>query len=303
MSENRKHDDFVARLERDMPPVPDDAALTRVNARVRDRAGMHGAPSVSAARVWRIAGALATVAAAAVVAAYMLTPRLDTAAFARERAADALLLPTDGRILHTVTHFTDTAVDVGAGHDSRLDLDQRWESWVDTRERRIREDYVNVKDGSLDNRSVRQGDRVVVFQNNVRYLTGGEQQLIDESHTQQPFGSGIGVTIDYLRERIADGSAKVTGTRTIRDEEYWVVEWTSEEGDIHVVATMRTSDYRLKTWTQEVETRVGNAKGIQMTTATFDTYELLERSDLPADFFDFERVFSAAKPGTRVDRR
>jgi hypothetical protein len=163
--------------------------------------------------------------------ALALAPRHDTTAFAREQAADALLLKTDGRVLHSVVRYRSTGWSEQYGHDPRYDMDQRWSSWVDPLGKRIRDESVNVGDGSLDGLTVRVGDRILMFQNNVRYGTGKTQQLVEWSKTTDPFGTMMGFMIDQLREVIADGSAKVTGSTTIDGEEYWVVEYSQEKGD------------------------------------------------------------------------
>lgn len=49
-------------------------------------------------------------------------------AFGREAAADALLLQTEGRVLHVVVQ---TSSNNREGYDPRDDIDQRWSAWVD----------------------------------------------------------------------------------------------------------------------------------------------------------------------------
>jgi len=300
-------DAFADALRADMPPAPSDDALARVRAHATElRRDTRRSPA--SRRAWRAVGGLAAAAAVIAVAALVLAPRLETAAFARERAADALLLPSDGRVFHAVMRYTDTAWNEREGHDARYDLDQRWSSWVDITGKRTREEFVNVDDGSLDGLSVRIGDRNVVFQNNVRYMTGAKQQLIDQNVGNQPIGTAMGGMIDYLRARIADGSAKVVGSRTIDGEEYWVVEH-KEEGDKSMpgasvlTVTMRKSDYRLKTWARDSTYENGDGKGTQTERIDFEVMELLDPSSLPDDFFSFDSVIAAAKPGTAVDKR
>jgi hypothetical protein len=292
---------LIDELRRDMPPHAEEYALDRVRTRaLASRNEFRSAHRPR--RAWRIASVVAATAAVLVVGALALAPRHDTTAFAREQAADALLLKTDGRVLHSVVRYRSTGWNEQFGHDPRYDMDQRWSSWVDPLGKRIRDESVNVGDGSLDGLTVRVGDRILMFQNNVRFGTGKTQQLVEWSKTTDPFGTMMGFMIDQLREVIADGSAKVTGSTTIDGEEYWVVEYSQEKGDLLTV-TMRKSDYRLKTWVRKTEGSNGNGKWTGTDRYEFETIEQLDPKSLPEGFFSFDKVIAAAKPGTTIDRR
>lgn len=292
---------LIGELQRAMPPLADEDALDRVRMRAlasRRRVRRARAPR----RAWRIAGVVAATAAVVVVGALALTPRHDTTAFAREQAADALLLRTDGRVLHTVVRYRSTGWNEQFGHDARYDMDQRWTTWVDPLGKRTRDESINIGDGSLDGLTVRVGDRIMMFANNVRYGTGKKPELIEWTKSTDPFGTMMGTMIDGLREVIADGSAKVAGSTSINGEEYWVVEYSAEKGDLLTV-TMRKSDYRLKTWVRESSGKNGNGKYTGTDRFEFETMEQVEAGSLPADFFTFDNVIAAAPPGTPIDKR
>jgi hypothetical protein len=288
-------------LRRDMPPIAEQDALDRVRMHALTSRG-EVRSAHSSRRAWRIAGVVATVAAVLVVGALTLAPRSGTTAFARERAADALLLKTDGRVLHSVVRYTSTSWNEQFGHDPRFDMDQRWSTWVDPMGKRIRDESVNVGDGSVDGLTIRVDNRILTFQNNVRYGTGKTQQLVEWPNTTDPFGSMMGILIDQLRVVIADGSAKMTGSTTIDGQEYWIVEYSPEKGNVLTV-TMRKSDYRLKSMVRETSGKNGNGKYTGTDRFEFETLEQVEPSSLPADFFSFDEVIAAAKPGTPIDKR
>jgi hypothetical protein len=291
---------LVDGLHRDMPPIADEDALDRVRRRALASRG-EVRRAYTSHRTWRIVGAIAATAVF-VVGALALAPRYNTVAFARERAADALLLKTDGAVLHTVVRYRSSDWNEQYGHDARYDLDQRWSTWIDPVGRRIRDESVNVGDGSIDGMTVRVGDRVVSFQNNVRYGTGSRQQLVEWGKSTDPFGTMMGTMIDQLSEVIADGSAKVAGSTTIDGEDYWVVEYSQEKGDLLTV-TMRKSDYRLKTWVREGSGQNGNGQFKGSQRIDFETMEQVGPESLPADFFSFDKVIAAAEPGTPIDKR
>lgn len=292
---------LIDQLRDEMPPIADTDSLHRV--RNRALASRNQVRRTHASRrVWRVAGAVAATAAVLVVGLAVLAPRYETAAFAREQAADALLLKTDGRVLHTVARYRTTGWNEQFGHDERYDLDQRWSTWIDPVGKRLRDESVNLGDGSLDGLTVRVGDRVLLFQNNVRHGTGDKQQLVEWTKTTDQFGTTMGFMIDQLRQVIADGSAKVTGSTTIDGEDYWVVEYSPEKGDVLTV-TMRKSDYRLKTWVRESSGKNGNGEWTGTDRIDFETMEQLDPESLPKDFFSFDQVIAAAEPGTPIDKR
>jgi hypothetical protein len=100
-------DAFVDDVRAGMPPLAEPDALDRVRTRALASPGAARSHRVSS-RAWRIAGTVAAAAAVLVVAALVLAPRLETAAFAREQAADALLLKSDGSVLHSVVRYRST---------------------------------------------------------------------------------------------------------------------------------------------------------------------------------------------------
>lgn len=289
----------AARLVELSPGVPNDTEVERMASKARNLANSHARRP---RRLRQVALALTIVAVAIGLATLAAPGRHGTAAFAREQAADALLLKSDGRVLHTVVRYTSTNWNEQYGHDARYDLDQRWSSWVDPLGKRILDECVNVNDGSLDGLTVRVGDRILVFQNNVRYGTGKEQQLVEWAKTTDPFGTMMGSMIDQLREVIADGSATVTGSTKIDGEDYWVVEYSPTKGD-SLTVTMRKSDYRLKTWVREATGVNGNGKWTGTDRFEFETMEQVDPGTLPADAFSFDKVIAAARPGTPIDKR
>lgn len=300
-------EEFVEGLRESMPSVPQSGALERVRSRAISRNGKTDSrPAVSGR--WRVAGVALAAVAVVAVSVLVLAPRLETAAFARDQAADALLLRSDGHVLHAVMRYTETGWNEREGHDPRYDWNQRWSFWVDAEGKRTREEFVNLADGSLDGLSVRIGDRFMRFQNNIRYGTGSKQQLIDETLPDEPVGTVMGYLIDYMRARISDGSARAVGTRTIDGEEYWVVEYEEPQteelrGKSVTTVTMRKSDYRVKTWARDAIYKNGDGKGTQTQRLFFETLEQLEPDSLPEDFFSFDEVIDAAKPGTPIEKR
>lgn len=294
-------DRMIETLRDDMPPVAGQAELDRVRQRALAARAEKRQPRFSR-RSLRIAAAFATVAGVLAVTALALAPRAESAAFASQQAADALLLQADGQVLHTVARYTGTGWNEQYGHDARYDIDQRWSSWIDPAGRRIRDESVNIGDGSLDGMTVRVGDRVVLFQNNVRYGTGDKQQLVEWPNTTDPFGSMLGLMVDQLRTAIAAGDAKPTGSTTIDGEAYWIVEYRIAKGDTLTV-TMRKSDYRLKTWEREGAGRNGNGNWTSTERIEFETIEQLDPGTLPDNFFSVDEVIAAAVPNTPIDRR
>ncbi len=300
---------LTALLAEDMPPAPSDSSLEHARVRAIAEGSSAAVRSRSRRPVWRFASVAVAGLAVAAVAFGVLLPRAETAAFASEQAADALLMQVGaGKALHIVMRYTETGWNEKGGHDARFDLDQTWQTWVDPAGKRSREEFTNNGDDTLDNLSVRNGDHVMVFANNVRHGTGAKPQLIDEANVELPLQTAVGTSIDYIRARIADGTAKATGSKTIDGEEYWIVEWTQDGeagiGDeIRVTVTMRKSDYRLKTWAQDVTYKNGDGKGVQKERFYVDTIETVDLESLPAGTFDFESVTKLVPPGVEVDKR
>jgi hypothetical protein len=218
---------------------------------------------------------------------------METAAFARERAVDALMFQTPGRVLHMEMAYTQRVRGAGSGPDA--DTNQKWSVWVDAEGKRIREEFVDSSDGSLDELRVR------VDNSAITYLRGASK-LVEQDATTQPVETAVDDWISYIRARIADGSAKVTGTETIDGDEYWIVNWKSDEGDIVVTVTMRKSDYRLKTWAQDVTSVGDDGSSTISKRATLEVVEQLDPGSLPGDFFSLDAVKDAAKSGAPVEK-
>ena len=289
---------LIEALRDDMPPMAGKDALVRTRASaVRKHAGRR---TGLRAHPWRTAGGAVTALAVIAGLAFALTPRADTSAFAADEAVNALLLQTNGKVLHLEGTFTRTGENDREGHDPRFDVDQRCSYWIDPAGDAMRTETVNVADGSLDSVSVQIGDTAVDFQNNVRYGTGDHPQLTKMAGVGVPISSVMGGMVDYLRARIADGSAEAVGTEVIDGEEYWVVEWRAPLEDILtsnvLTATMRKSDYHIRSWTWKIGYINGDGRGTETTTGTFDLIEEIDPATLPADFFTFESVIAIAGP-------
>lgn len=289
---------IIEALRDDIPPMAGEDALVRTRASaVRKHAGRR---TGLRAHPWRTAGGAVTAMALVAGLALALAPRADTSAFAADEAIDALLLQTDGKVLHIEGTYTRTGENDRAGHDPRFDIDQRCSFWIDPAGDAMRTEAVNVADGSLDNVSVQISDTVVVFQDNVRYGTGDSPQLVKTIGEGAPISSVMGGMVDYLRARIADGSAEAVGTEVIDGEEYWVVEWRAPLEDILtsnvLTATMRKSDYHIRSWTWKIGYINGDGRGTEITTGTFDLIERIDPATLPTDFFTFESVMALAGP-------
>ena len=281
------HEAFVDTLRAEMPPVAGEDAGSRVRARVL--AARPAAKSPALRRSWRVAGSLATAVTVVAVAAILLAPRLENAAFARERAADALLFQSPGRVLHL--ELTYTQKDRSANGEVRIDTKERWSVWVDAEGKRLREEFVDSRDGSLNTMLVRTSGREIVFHDDYP----PEVQLLEFDATNQQIVTALDDWIPYMRARIADGSAKVTGTQIIDGDEYWVVQWKSDEGDITETVTLRKSDYLVKTWSRDVTYELKDPSGVMSKGATLEVIEHLDPATLPGDFFSLDAVRDAAK--------
>lgn len=285
-------EDLIARLRADMPPVPDAEDLRRTKLHVLDR---RLAGRASTGRGWRLAGSVAVAAAVVLAAALAFTQGPQSAAFARDKAARALALQVPGRVLHLEMTMTARGTS-GDGGPEKHDT-QRWSYWLDAEGKRSRSEFVNVADGSLDQISVRVGDREMTLLTNARYP---KQYLFDQDDIPQPASATpMDDMLGMMPEAIADGSAKVTGTRTIDGDEYWVVVRESAEGDVVETVTMRRSDYRLKTWERTVDS--GTA-GKTTKAATFDVVEQVDPAAMAPDFFSFDAVEAAVKPGVPLEK-
>jgi hypothetical protein len=140
----------------------------------------------------------------------------------------------------------------------------------------------------------------VHYQNNVRFGTGDSPQLVKQTGLDMPVTTMVGGMIDYLRARIADGSAEPIGTEVIDGEEYWVVEYRAPlEPTLtsHLITfTMRKSDYHIRTLTQRFGYINFDGRGSLTSSSTYDVIEEIDPAALPADFFTFESVIAVAGP-------
>jgi len=294
MHNPRTDTDLIERLRIERPLRPAENAPDRVLARVQHATA--NAPTVGRRRAWRVAGGLATAAVLVAVAVIAIAPGMGSEAFARDKAATALLFHIPGRILRVKMTYT---------HESEADsksqwLNQRWSLWVDPAGKRLREQFVNTQDDSVAVMRVRNDDlsRAYWFSNN-------RQGLVESDVSMQPLATVMDDEVSYMRARIDDGSAKVTGTQVIDGREYWVVESRTVDGQQVEVLTMtlRKDDYRPKTW-QRKSTETDTSGKSQVTTKriVFNLIEQLEPEALPADFFSLDAVTDAVLPGIPIER-
>lgn len=248
-------------------------------------------------RRWtRLATGLAVAAmVGALVLSAALAPGRQPAAFARERAARALMFEVPGEVLHLELRHTETWRPKGAAADPTSD--ERWSMWIDADRGRMREQMTRSSDGRMKELRVRTGDRRITL---VRGEGEGTQRLWEEDVPTQPLSSALDDMVGYMRARIEDGSAKVIGTTTIDGDDYWIVRWVAEESDITLTVTLRKSDYRLATWAQDV--RSGQA-GTQEERVTLETLDHVGAESLPDDFFTFDAVRNAAEQRAPVETR
>ncbi len=244
---------------------------------------------------------MATAAVLTTVALVVLAPQAATTAFARDKAAAALMFHTPGRVLHMEMTYTHESDDLPEDDW----LKQRWSLWVDSEGRRLREQFVNTRDDSLADMKLRIDDRALAY---VYTARNNKQWLIHYDMSAQPLQTVMDEEISSMRARIDDGSAKVIGTRVIDGDEYWVVECNYYDNrggvDCREAMTMRKSDYRLKAWQRRsfFKDDTGAAKVITKRIA-FNVVEQLEPSALPDGFFSFDAVTHAVRPGVRVEER
>lgn len=283
MSEHRHSQGaFIDTMRAEMPPVAGEDADSRVRTRVL--ASWQARKSPAPRRPWRVAGSLATAVAVVALAVLLLAPRMETAAFARERAAAALMFQIPGRVLHL--ELTYTQKDRSRQGDVLTSTNERWSMWVDAEGTQLREEFVNSGDGSLSTMHVRTGERDIVFHRNYP----PEARLIESDATDQRIETALDDWVPYMRAKIADGSAKVTGTKTIDGDECWVVQWKSDERDITETVTLRKSDYLVKTWARDVAYENESGSGVVSKAATLHVIEQLDPATLPSDFFSIEAV-------------
>jgi len=292
-------DVLVERMRAVKPASPSREAADRVRMRVLG--SVAAAPTTKRPRVWRIAGSVATAAVLIAVALVVLAPRIETAAFARDKAADALMFNTPGRVFHMEMTYTHEADDLPKNEW----LNQRWSLWVDSEGRRLREQFVNASDDSLADMKVWIDDRALSYAYMAR---NNKQSLIDFNYSGTPLQTVMEDEISNMRMELDNGDAKVTGAQLIDGDEYWVVEcdYYDDRGDIESITTMtmRKSDYRLKTWQRKSFSKdgTGAAKVTRTKRIVFNVIEQLEPSALPEDFFSFDAVTDAVRPGIPVEK-
>jgi len=292
---NDSREAFVDGVRVDMPPVAGEDALTRVKMRAL-RSQRASVESPLRQRSWRMAGGLAAAVAVIAVAAVALAPGQQSAAFARGKAAEALLFQVPGRVLHL--EMTYTQKDKSTTGDVLYNTNERWSVWVDAEGKRLREEFMDSDDGSLNEMHVRTAKRDIVFHGD--YPPG--ERLVEYDASNQRIETALDDWIPYMRARIADGSAKVTGTEMMNGDEYWVVKWKSDEGDMTETATLRKSDYLLRTWTRDSSYEVDGKSGIITKGATLQVIEQLDPATLPSDFFTLDAVKDAAKEAKPVEK-
>lgn len=288
MSESRDSQEaLIERLRADMPPAPSEDAACKVRARVLSSRPMGKAPAVR--RPWRLAGGFAAAAAVLTLAAVVAAPQMETVAFARERAVEALTFQVPGRVLHLEMTYTQEDHVDGAVQTA---TSERWSVWVDAEGKRLRDQFVNSADGSLSELHVRTPERDIVFHPSYP----AEARLVEYDARNQRIGTALDDWIPYMRARIADGSAKVTGTEVIDGDEYWLVVCDADDPHVKQTVTLRKSDYLLKTWVREVASDdAGKSKVVK--SATLHLIEQLDPATLPSDFFSVDVVKDAAKRG------
>lgn len=284
------------------PPVPDAGSLERVReaARLATRPAVHVVFRRHSLRI-----AAAVTVAVLVLGAFVLAflPRVDDSAFARQQAADALLLPADGSILHIEMTYASAEQTVERGRNLSADVNQRWSNWLDPKRERTRGETHNIASGALTALDVRSGDWAISY---VGSGTGGSPQLTKTSQKGQPLFTPMGVMLDDLRNMIGSGAAKVTGTTTVGGDPCWVVTFDlqgpAESQDVsHWTVTLLKSNYRVKT-SDTVET-YQNANGHfkTVTHMEFTKWETVTADSLPKDFFSLGAPVKAAPKGTKID--
>ncbi|MDO9108616.1 MAG: hypothetical protein Q7U89_06440 [Coriobacteriia bacterium] len=300
MSEREQRGARDSRLVEWAPGIPADSEVENMAEKARHLAGP-GARNPK--RRWLVAVALTLVAAAVTLATMLAPGHLQTPAFARERATDALNFYVDGRVTHMELALTmrQRGIESDPECDPRADVNQRWSVWADADGKRTREEFVNIGDGSLEVLSVEADRRKVTLLTGPRY----KPVLLDDD-ANRPFGTTVDQWVRDMRSMIADDSAKVTGTKMIDDEEYWVIENKVDGeggGESVEILTMRKSDYRVGTWSLTSTVELENGTVVISKQATLQLFEQLDPSSLARDFFSpdvvkavYKAAISAEKP-------
>lgn len=299
MSEREQRGARDSRLVEWAPGIPADSEVENMAEKARHLAGP-GARNPK--RGWQVAVALTLVAAAVTLATMLAPGHLQTPAFARERATNALDFYVDGRVTHMELALTmkQRGIESDPECDPRADVNQRWSVWADADGKRIREEVVNIGDGSLEELSVEADRRKVTLLTGPRY-----KPFLVDGGVNGPFETTVDQWVRDMRSMIADGSAKVTGTKMIDDEEYWVIEnkVDGEDGGESVeILTMRKSDYRVGTWSRTSTRELENGTLVISKQATLQVFEQLDPSSLARDFFSPDVVKAAYKAAISAEK-
>lgn len=291
---NDGSNDLVDILRNDMPPAADEDTLIRVRASAVQKHA--GADSGFRARPSRTLGGAAFALMLVAVLAVALIPRTETPAFAADKAIDALSMQTYKNILHLKGAHTESRRSESGDHDPRTDVNARQEFWIYPTAGAIRGETTNLADGSLDSMYVQIDDTLMQFQINIRYGTEQTERL--STHPAAEDATALDGIVDRMRARIADGSAKVTGSETVDGEDCWVVEYrapTEYPTSFHSFSvTLRKSDYRLRAYAVNAEYIDEVSQETVTSSTTFNVIEEVEPQTLPADFFTFEAVQEVA---------
>jgi hypothetical protein len=294
-------DAFAEGLRGDMPPVPSAAVLERTHAEAIARDGHRRVRLPS--RRWQLGIALAAAAGVLALAWGVVAPRVETMAFARERAAQAAAIVSDGSAMHVVVRFTESSWNEQYGHQPEFDHDEQWSEWLDRAGGRDRWEVANLH-GVLEETTLRVGDREL-------WLAGiatKKPELFESKMKGKPLPGTLASTAEAIREGIADGSAKVTGSEVIDGDDCWVVklgEPAMPDGSGKTITTvkLRKSDYRPKSWEAVSTGKNGNGNCSDTSKMTFLTWEKLEPSAVPAGIFSFDDVMSLAPAGIKIEKR
>lgn len=295
-------DSFAEELRADMPPVPSAAALERTRVRtetMRVTGPRWRMPSLA----WRVAiGSVAAVVAIA-VGSLAVAPRIETMAFAREQAAEAVTVANDGSVMHVAVRFTESSWNEQYGHQSEFDRNEQWSEWLDRTGGRDRWEVADIH-GVLEETTLRVGDRAL-------WLAGiatKKPELFESNMKGKPLLGSLASTAEEIRKGIADGSAKVTGSEVVDGDDCWVVklaEPAMPDGSGKTVMTvkLRKSDYRPKSWEAVSTGKNGNGNCSDTSKMTFLTWEKLEPSAVPARIFSFDDVMRLAPAGIKIEER
>jgi len=288
---------MIEELRVDMRPASRPEALQRIRSRALGSRSTRQSRWMSRTK-WRMATGIAVAAAVVAVATFALAPGQQTAAFAREKAAAALLFQAPGKILHAEMVFTQ--VERGFPEGENNSTDERWSLWADGDNKRMRNQFVNTDDGSLNELTVRVADR------GLTYLRYAKKLIATDNPPGLPLNTVMDDTAGSMRQMIANGTAEVTGTRVIDGEEYWAVMYSLDTGDggtsVETI-TMRKSDYLPKTWERKTTQEINGYTGVITKSVRFDLVEQLEPSSLPNGFFSLDAVRNAAKTKAPVEKQ